>query len=75
MAIWEQFLTEDDKKVLAIRKKRAKMGLGANPALLVIDMQVTACGYDKPIYEQLEEYPGACGPHAWRSIRVLSALG
>ena len=74
MAVWEQFLTEDDKLVLAKRKKRAAGGLGAKTALLVIDMQVTACGYDRPIYEQLDEYPGACGPHAWESIGYQQKL-
>ncbi|WP_342364114.1 cysteine hydrolase family protein [Terrarubrum flagellatum] len=74
MAVWEQFLTEDDRKVLAKRKARAKNDLGAKPALLLVDMQMTACGYDKPIYEQLEEYSGACGPHAWKAITVQRKL-
>jgi nicotinamidase-related amidase len=74
MAVWDAFLTEDDKKVVAARRKRALNGLGRKPALLVIDMQMTACGYDKPIYEQLEAYSGACGPHAWRAIPVQQRL-
>ena len=74
MAVWEQFLTDDDKLVLAKRKKRAAGGLGKKTALLVIDMQVTACGYDKPIYEQLDEYPGSCGPHAWKAIGFQQQL-
>lgn len=74
MAIWEQFLTENDRKVLAARKPRAKRGFGERPALLVIDMQVTACGDDRPIYEQLDKYPGACGPYAWDAIRHMQKL-
>jgi maleamate amidohydrolase len=74
MPVWEKFLTDDDRLVFAKRRKRQKTGLGKKPALLVIDMQVTACGYDKPIYEQLDEYPGACGPHAWRAIEVQQDL-
>lgn len=77
MAIWESFLTEDDKKVLAKRRLRQPQGLGKKTGVLVIDMQITACGYDKPIYEQLDEYSGACGPHAWKSIpfqqKILAA--
>ncbi|WP_172293273.1 isochorismatase family protein [Pseudoruegeria sp. HB172150] len=68
MAVWEEFLSEDDKKVLEIRKPRELNGPGSRQALLVIDMQMTAIGYDKPIWEQLDEYSGACGPHAWKSI-------
>lgn len=74
MPVWTDFLTPDDRKVVEGRPKRALNGLGKKPALLLIDMQVTACGYDKPIYEQLEEYPGACGPHAWSAIRVQQKL-
>jgi len=74
MAVWDSFLTEDDRKVLAARKPRKLTGPGKKNALLLIDMQITACGYDKPIYEQLDEYSGACGPHAWKAIPVQAKL-
>jgi maleamate amidohydrolase len=74
MRIWERFLTDDDRLVLAKKRKRVYPGLGRNPALLVIDMQVASCGYDKPIYEQLEEYQQACGSHAWKAIRIQQKL-
>ena len=74
MAVWDQFLTENDRKVLAARKPRGKRGFGERPALLVIDMQVTACGEDRPIYEQLDRYSGACGPYAWEAIRHMQKL-
>lgn len=74
MPVWDKFLTDDDRKVDALRPKRKPNELGRKPALLVIDMQITACGYDKPIYEQLDEYTGACGPHAWRAIPVQQRL-
>ncbi|MCC0077036.1 MAG: cysteine hydrolase [Rhodobacter sp.] len=74
MAVWDQFLTEDDKKVCAKRKPRDKNGPGDKVALVIIDMQVTACGYDKPIWEQLDVYSGACGPHAWKSIPIQNQM-
>jgi maleamate amidohydrolase len=74
MAVWDNFLTDHDRKVLAKRKPRKITGLGEKTALLLVDMQVTACGHDKPIYEQLDEYPGACGPHAWKAIAVQQKL-
>jgi maleamate amidohydrolase len=74
MAVWDKFLTDDDRKVLAARKARKPHGPGKKNALLLVDMQVTACGYDKPIWEQLDEYSGACGPHAWKSIAVQQKL-
>ncbi len=74
MAVWDKFLTEDDKKVMEKRKPRTLNGPGRRNALLLIDMQVTACGFDKPIYEQLDIYSGACGPHAWKAIPVQQKL-
>ena len=77
MAVWDAFLSEDDRKVMAARKPRKPHGPGKKNALLLIDMQMTAMGHDAPIWEQLEEYSGACGPHAWKSIpyqqRLLTA--
>lgn len=74
MPSWDEFLTDDDRKVLAARNPRKPNGPGSKNALLLVDMQVTACGYDKPIYEQLDEYSGACGPHAWKAIPVQQEL-
>ena len=74
MPIWEKFLTEDDKKVMAVRKPRQPTGAGERLGLLVIDMQTTAMGLDQPIYEQLDKFSGACGPHAWRAIPYQQKL-
>ena len=72
--VWEKFLTEDDKKLVAQHNLREETGPGENVGLLVIDMQVTACGEDRPIVEQLDRYPGSCGPHAWKAIPVQQRL-
>lgn len=74
MPVWEAFLTEDDKKVMAARKPRKPSGPGKRIGLLVIDMQNTAMGYDKPIWEQLDQYSGACGPHAWKAVPFQQKL-
>lgn len=75
--VWENFMTEEDRKVAANGNLRQPRGPGARVALLVIDMQITACGEDRPISEQLDRFPGACGPHAWAAIppqqRLLAA--
>jgi len=31
-------------------------------------------GHDKPIWEQLDEYSGACGPHAWKAVPFQQKL-
>lgn len=72
--VWEIYMTEEDRRVFANGKLRAPKGPGRVNALLVIDMQVTACGEDRPISEQLDRFPGACGPHAWAAIPVQQRL-
>lgn len=72
--VWDRFLTEDDKKVIAGGNLRMATGPGKKTALLSIDMQVTAIGDDMPIYEQRDRFPGSCGPHAWVSIPVHQRL-
>ena len=72
--VWDRFLTEDDKKVLAHGALRVPHGPGKVNALLSIDMQITAIGDDMPIYEQRDRYPGACGPAAYAAIPVQQRL-
>jgi nicotinamidase-related amidase len=76
MNIWEELLSEHDKKVLANweRKPHRLSGLGENPALVVIDIQQCVVGEDRPVYEQQDKYPWACGNFAWAAIRKLQKL-
>lgn len=77
MAVWDDLLSEHDRKVIEAKganRLRQPRGLGERPALLVIDMNIGAVGEDRPIYEQLDRYPVACGPYAWASIRHMQKL-
>lgn len=75
MRVWEDLLSEHDHRVLANRPRaRQPSGLGSRPALLVIDMQLGVIGEDRPIYEQQDKYPSACGNFAWAAIRHLQKL-
>ena len=74
MAVWDDALSEHDRKVLAGRKPRKVTGFGDRPALLVVDMNVGAVGENRPIYEQLDRYPGNCGPYAWAAIHHMEKL-
>ncbi len=74
MAVWDEYLTEDDRKSFGSRRFRQPRGPGKKNALLLIDMQNTAMGHNRPIWEQLDEFPSSCGPHAWKSIPVHQKL-
>lgn len=73
--IWKDMLTEHDKKCLGNASSfQPRRGLGSKPAILVIDMQKAIIGEDRPIYEQQDEYPYACGNFAWEAIRHIEKL-
>lgn len=73
--IWESLLSEHDKKCLANTSEFSpRRGLGQKPAILVIDMQLGVIGEDRPIYEQQDKYPYACGNFAWSAIRHMQKL-
>ena len=75
MAKWDDLLSKHDREVMAAGVKiRKPTGFGERPALLVIDMNIGAVGEDRPIYEQLDRYPLACGPYAWAAIRQIQKL-
>ena len=74
MAVWDDALTEHDRKVVELRPPRPPTGFGERPALLIIDMNRGAVGEDRPIAEQLDRYPGACGNFAWDAIRHMQRL-
>lgn len=74
MRVWDPYLSENDKKMLAIRPPRQKTGIGERPALIVIDMQMVVMGEDRPFYEQCEEAPFTCGDTAWAALRHMETL-
>ena len=77
MAVWDELLYEDDKKLLAelgMRNPRVKRGFGDRPALLIIDMGNGAVGEDRPIWEQVDQAPYTSGPYAWAAIPHIQKL-
>ena len=77
MPVWDDFLSEDDKRMLANRKKtepKPHGQFGERPAILVIDMNRGAIGEDLPVYEVVKEIPSAIGERAWSAIRHMQDL-
>ncbi|MCI9331144.1 MAG: isochorismatase family protein [Oscillibacter sp.] len=73
--IWNDMLTGHDRKCLANTASfQPRRGLGKRPAIIVIDMQRAVIGEDRPIYEQQDRYPYACGNFAWAAIRHIQPL-
>lgn len=70
---WDDILTETDRQVIGSGWGRER-GLGTSPALVLIDCQYNHIGADKPILEQLAEYPSGGGSAAWAAVRRLIPL-
>jgi nicotinamidase-related amidase len=73
MRVWDDILTEADRAVIAKGGYGKSRGFGKKPLLLIIDLQPNYIGADKPIAEQLDEWPSGGGETAWRCVeRILS---
>jgi nicotinamidase-related amidase len=73
--IWDDFLTERDKQVLAQAGYGKRGGFGKRPALFIIDVQYNFCG-DKAedILEGLKQYRTHCGREAWDAVAHIEPL-
>lgn len=70
---WDDLLTDIDRIVIEKSRYGQPRGFGKKPLLLVIDAQPNYVGADKPIEEQLDEWPAGGGQNAWAGVsRILS---
>lgn len=72
--IWEDAITENDRLVIEKGGYGVKRGLGKKPLLVIIDVQLNYVGADKPIAEQLDEWPSGGGEAGWKAIRRIEQL-
>lgn len=68
---WDDLLTDQDRQVVARGGFGQRGGLGARPAILVIDAQNYMVG---PPPGSSHDYPSACGPAAVAALDRLAAL-
>ncbi|WP_273525086.1 isochorismatase family protein [Mailhella massiliensis] len=72
--VWTKYLTEDDRLVIEKGGYGKRRGLGQRPMLVVIDAQYNYVGEDRPVGEQLDEWPSGGGAAAWAAIRRIRPL-
>lgn len=72
--VWTKYLTEDDRLVIEKGGYGKSRGLGQRPMLVVIDAQYNYVGEDRPVGEQLAEWPSGGGAAAWAAIRRIRPL-
>lgn len=67
-------MTETDREVIRRAGYGRPRGLGERPALVVIDPQWNYLGCDRPILDQLDEWPSGVGAAAWRAVPRIQGL-
>ncbi|WP_413375532.1 isochorismatase family protein [Alkalihalobacillus sp. 1P02AB] len=73
--VWDDFLTERDKRVFGDAGYGQTSGLGAKPALLIIDVSYDFCGHKRePIEESIKTWNLSCGEEAWDAIEHTQTL-
>jgi len=75
MKPWEQFLTEQDRAVLAKGKFGTRMGFGERPALMIVDVSYNFVGEEPaPILESIKRWRNSCGEEGWAAFKVIRRL-
>jgi len=73
--IWDDFLTDRDRKVFAASGYGAQAGFGARPALLVIDAAYAFVGDRRePILESMKRWHNSSGEDGWDAVDAISRL-
>jgi maleamate amidohydrolase len=66
---WDEFLTEQDHRLLKTWGKTRSDGVGTRPALLIVDAYYEALGLERePIEESVKRWPMSCGLAGWEAI-------
>jgi nicotinamidase-related amidase len=75
MPIWDQFLTDRDKRVFASSGYGKRAGFGDRPVVLVIDVNYNFVGdRPEPIEESVKRWRNSCGAEGWEAAERIATL-
>src|SRR6185369_13575410 len=69
--VWDAYLTEADRAVLARGRFAQRMGFGDKSAIVVIDAQRYMVG-ERGVRD--ERYPSSCGDIGWAAVDRIAAI-
>ena len=73
--IWDPYLPQRDRDILSGAGYSQRMGFGARPALIVVDVNYHFTGdKDEPVEDAIKRWPNACGHAAWTALPHLARL-
>src|SRR6478735_2433116 len=68
-------LTPQERAIVDAAGYGRRIGFGARPALLVVDVTYGFCGNTpKPILESIAQQRRSCGEGAWQAVDQIAAL-
>jgi nicotinamidase-related amidase len=71
----KDILSSTDREVIRLGGYGKRRGLGKQPVLMIIDPQYNYAGDDKPILEQIKDWPSGVGESAWQAVgRIRKVL-
>lgn len=75
MAIWDDVIPAEDRRIYEIGGWGRSMGFGTKPAVLVVDVNYDFVGDEpKPILESIERWRYSCGDVGWRGVHAIAKL-
>lgn len=75
MAIWDDVIPAEERRIYEIGGWGKRMGFGSNPAVLVVDVNYDFVGDEpKPILESIKRWRYSCGDTGWRGIHAIAKL-
>jgi nicotinamidase-related amidase len=75
MPIWDDVLSDRDRKIFEAAGWGQRAGYGSRPAIMVIDMNYNFCGDRRePIFESIKRWHFSCGERAWDGIEATQRI-
>jgi nicotinamidase-related amidase len=74
MSVWDDLLSDRDRRVIEASGHGARRGLGARPVVLVVDAQAHFVGVRGDVFASTAVYPTSVGEEAWAAVARIQTL-
>ncbi len=72
---WDGIISDEEQRAYGAAGFGKPGGLGARPALLIIDVQYRTTGTEsRPFWDSIKEFPTSCGDVAWAAVEKIAPL-
>src|ERR1700733_287732 len=72
---WDGIISAEEQRAYNAAGFGRRSGLGARPALLIIDVQYRTVGTrPMPFWEAIKEFPTSCGEVGWAAVARIHTL-